>query len=178
VTDSKGRRSENEPDSKIECNPFLALCKLASKESWCWNLTCTTCGNMHFRYAFKELAKGKHPDKFGWIVNNRMPVSGFVVKVAKSFSEKDQETLSRLVLDVSIEDIKKASKAPDWLGYLGLVLVHCSNSKPQLSKSWAPQFLEILPPYSSSYNMMEEIQRGVRLFHIGDLEKIETALYR
>jgi hypothetical protein len=171
-------RLPNKYQSQEEGPPFLALCRLASDENWCWNLTCTTCGNMHFRYAFKELAKGKHPDKFGWIVNNRMPVSGFVVKVAKSFSEQDQETLSRLVLDVSIEDIKKASKAPDWLGYLGLVLVHCSNSKPQLSKSWAPQFLEILPPYSFYYKMMVLIQRGPWLFHISELDKIETALYR
>ena len=161
----------------VKTEPFLALCKLASDESWCWNLVCTTCGHMHFRYAFTELAAGKHPDKEGWLVNRNTSITKLVVQTVKNFSEHDQKILSHLVLNVPIKDIKKVSKAPDWLGYLGLVLTHCSNQNPQLSKSWAPQFLEILHPYSSAYSIMAEIQRGLRIFHVSDLEKIEMDLY-
>ena len=51
-------------------NPFEALCALASKEGWCWKLTCITCNHMYFRYGFMELARGKHPDGPDWIVSN------------------------------------------------------------------------------------------------------------
>ena len=54
-----------------EChmNQFEALCKLASDENWCWNLFCSTCGHMHFRYSFAELAIGKSPESKGWIIH-------------------------------------------------------------------------------------------------------------
>jgi len=42
-------------------NQFESLCKLASDETWCWDLSCTTCGHMHFQYAFLELIKGRSP---------------------------------------------------------------------------------------------------------------------
>jgi len=47
-------------------NQFEALCKLASDENWCWNLNCATCGHMHFRYAFSELAAAKSPEGGDW----------------------------------------------------------------------------------------------------------------
>ncbi len=168
---------ENFTNYKNNANAFLALCILASSEGWCWKLTCTTCGHMHFRYAFKELAIGKHPNKEGWIVNNRTRVTKEVVQVVKSFSYRDQEILSRLVLDVPIEVIKKASKAPDWLGYLGLVTIYCNQHIKEIGRSWSHQFLDILPKGSKAYNAMLEISAGERILVLNDLELIEFALY-
>ena len=47
-------------------NAFEAMSKLASQEKWCWNLNCTTCGQLHFRFGLVELTRGKHQ---GEIVN-------------------------------------------------------------------------------------------------------------
>ena len=177
VTNLKDRQSNHYPSKSTEGNSFLALCKLASKENWCWSIVCTTCGHMHFRYAFKELANGKHPNKEGWIVNNRTRVTKEVVQIARSFSEQDQGILSRLVLDVPIEDIKKASKSPDWLGYLGLVTIYCNQHIKEIGSSWSHQFLDILPKTSKAHNAMLEISTGDRVLNLNDLELIEFALY-
>ena len=160
--------------------PFLALCKLASKESWCWDLTCTTCSHSHFRYAFKELISGKHPNKVGWEVNKNTRITRSVVRMLPSmgsFTEHEQEILSQLVLEVSLEEIRTTSKSPDWLGYLGLVLVYCNNRKVQLSEVWTPQFLRILPQSSRAYDAMQDIKRGVRSIELDDLEAVEKAFY-
>ena len=50
-------------------NAFEEVCQLANKEHWCWNLFCTTCGHMHFRYALYEMTKGKSPISNDWVVS-------------------------------------------------------------------------------------------------------------
>ena len=51
-------------------NQFEAVCQLASHEGWCWDLNCTTCGNMHFTYAFKEMSLEKSPeDDWNYFLN-------------------------------------------------------------------------------------------------------------
>ena len=53
----------------MKTNQFEAVCELASDEWWCWDLNCTTCGNMHFTYAFKEMSLGKSPEDDDWLIN-------------------------------------------------------------------------------------------------------------
>ena len=48
-------------------NKFEAVCKIASDEGWCWDLNCTTCGNMHFTNAFIEMVLGKSPQDDDWL---------------------------------------------------------------------------------------------------------------
>ena len=50
-------------------NQFEAVCKLASDEGWCWDLNCTTCGNMLFTYAFKQMSYGQSPEDDDWLIN-------------------------------------------------------------------------------------------------------------
>ena len=63
--------TKNNPisESPSERDPFHALCLLASRESWCWDLSCSTCGQVEFRYALRELIAGKHPDAPEWMVS-------------------------------------------------------------------------------------------------------------
>ena len=165
-----------------ELSPFLALCKLASQERWCWNLICGTCGHSHFRYAFKELIYGKHPDKVGWTVNKTTLITKQVFQalptMVEGFTEQEQEILTRLVLETSLEDIRAVSKFPDWLGYLDLVLTYCGSQKGQLSNAWAQQFLSMtsLTPYA--HKLMTEIQNGHRCLQLNDLEVLERTMQK
>lgn len=49
-------------------NAFEAMSVLASQEKWCWNLNCTTCGQLHFRFGLVELTQEKHPFDHNWVV--------------------------------------------------------------------------------------------------------------
>lgn len=89
----------------------------------------------------------------------------------------DHEFLARHILDVPLGDIRCSAKAPDWLGYLGLALVHCYAGREQISHSWATQFLEMLPRKSIAYGVVMDISGGVKSFRIDDLELIEEGLY-
>jgi hypothetical protein len=73
-------------------NQFEELCKLASKENWCWNLVCTTCGHLHFKYSFLELASGKSPTDSNWLVHCRS--TGY--QKAIWYGQKKIDTLPRL----------------------------------------------------------------------------------
>lgn len=165
-------------DSKAP--PFLALCKLASEENWCWKITCTTCGHMHFRYGFKELINGKHPNDLNWVVNREMhitkPELGRLPTLG-GFSKLEQDKLLPFVGEPPIGQIKEVSKAPDWLGYLGLVLVYCGSNKKQLSGIWASQFLEMLPVGSSAHKAFSQIDEGLKTVSLTDLELAEMSLY-
>jgi hypothetical protein len=166
-------------DECCDLSPFLALCALASQERWCWNLICGTCGHSHFRYAFKELICGKHPDKEGWTVNKNTRITKQVFQTLPArggFTEQEQETLTRIVLEATLEDIRAVSKFPDWLGYLGLVLTYCGSQKDHLSEVWAPQFLNMLPQTCHAYDTLLEINRGLRCISLNDLESIESAM--
>ena len=45
---------------------FIELCILAEKEEWCSDISCSTCGHIYYRYAFKELVKGIRPSDQRW----------------------------------------------------------------------------------------------------------------
>ena len=135
-------------------NAFVALCELASREKWCWRIGCTTCGCMQFRHSFKKLINGLHPDSPNWL-RQRRPRD-----IIRDFSISEQSILVDIVSNAKIEDIAKIAHYPDWLGYLGLVLLFCEEIESQtrtLSCSLIPQFLNLLPKHSASYKYFKQI---------------------
>lgn len=111
---------------------FLALCILASSENWCWKIWCSTCGHMYFRYGFKELVAGRHPDAPGWLVrqSNHHQVTrlGPCPSVGR-WPMDEQRRLTDLVAQTDIIAIHRCCKFPDWLGYLGLALVYTEDAE-------------------------------------------------
>ena len=144
-------------------NPFEALCALASKEGWCWKLTCITCNHMYFRYGFMELAQGKHPDGPDWIVSNSRreelyPKLGRVWNDTRGPSEEDQTKLLAVLSEASLPKIARQCRFPAWLGYLGLGLSYTEDAETQtlvLTKSWKPQLLEMLPNNADAMRLMK-----------------------
>ena len=47
-------------------NAFEQLCRVASKESWCWRIGCTTCGAQPFREGLYYVGQGLVPDVSTW----------------------------------------------------------------------------------------------------------------
>ena len=80
-------------------NNFEELCKLASDENWCWNLFCTTCGHLHFKYAFSELAAGKSPKDQNWLIHRRHTrYTNLIGELPRNYSEKQKEQLHCYVM--------------------------------------------------------------------------------
>ncbi|MBP7370288.1 MAG: hypothetical protein KA902_02515 [Arenimonas sp.] len=164
-----------------DINSFVALCLLASKERWCWNLICTTCGHMQFRYAFKEIAKGVHPGGEYWTVhqNNRDDFKR-LGEMPRTFGIEDQRTLISIFSSASIATIAKECTFPAWLGYLGLALRYTEIAESEsriLTLKWIPQILELTHQGHSAQKMLREIQgESRRVLSWLDLEEVELAI--
>lgn len=159
-------------------NQFEELCKLASDENWCWKLFCTTCGHMHFRYAFAELAAGKSPANENWLVHGRSTrYSNSIGALPRSYTEKEKININNICSQADLALIASNCTFPDWLGYLGLILDHMyssDNSYTKLSWIWASQLLELVSEGSSLHASLTEIAMGKGLLNIKHLEEIES----
>jgi len=159
-------------------NQFEELCKLASDENWCWKLICTTCGHMHFRYAFAEIAAGKSPTDPAWIIHGRITrYSNSLGPLPSNYTEEQKENISKICRNANLSSIAEACKFPDWLGYLGLVLEHIysgTDSYKKLSESWASQLSELVSEGSDIRMKLAEIASGNGMLNIKHLEACET----
>jgi hypothetical protein len=147
----------------IECdleNQFECLCKLASDEVWCHNLGCTTCGHMHFRYAFVLMANGiKIQDKVtikrmgddfevkGWCVRSGRNISHQGLGVMpREYSQIQKDRVAKICANANLSVIAEHCRSSIWRGYLGLVVVHMasdSDAYKDLSIRWAKQLLDM-----------------------------------
>ncbi|MBX5461379.1 MAG: hypothetical protein IRZ28_09855 [Steroidobacteraceae bacterium] len=159
-------------------NAFEALCELAGRERWCWNLGCTTCGCMHFRYGLRELALGRHPDADDWVTRKDVRQRDPLPKIP--FPRDDQGAIARIAAGASIGRIASAGSFPAWLGFLGVVLFFCEDAERDdnvLTRAWVPQLCELLPTASPLRQRLWEKVRG-GLLSLRDLESIERELMR
>lgn len=184
-------------------NQFEDLCKLASEESWCWNVNCTTCGHQHFKYAFLELTQGKSPADDDWITSVRNDdITRSSGRVPRRFTLRQKEILAIICRGANLRSISQNCKSPDWLGYIGLVLYHTRKipksrlhrdsfiqyleiDEPgeigafkRLSQDWARQLRELVWRDSDAYTRLCEIadEKG-RIMTLKDLGACEEALY-
>ena len=164
-------------------NKFEKLCRLASDEHWCWNLACTTCGHALFRYAFAELASGKTPGKDDWVVHRRYRkrILNTLGSVPRNYSDEQRSRVLSICTEASLSKIQDSCKFPDWLGYLGLVLVRMSSDTEayrRLSKNWASQLSSLVSEGSEIQIRLSEIAEGEDILNIKDLEACETEIMR
>ena len=162
-------------------NPFESLCQLATKERWCWNIYCTTCGHLHFKYAFRELGKGKSPEEVGWIVRaSQTKYEKQLGEIPRIYSDTEKIQIVTICKEADLKLIRTKCTFPDWLGYLGLVLYHFQSQDQlfrTLSVNWAKQFLDMLPSNDSAYLQLSEIPKNDKmLLSVNDLSNIEKVL--
>lgn len=150
---------------------------MASDENWCWKLFCTTCGHMHFRYAFVELVVGKSPTEPGWIVHRRNTrYSNSLGPLPRNYTEEQKQKISIICSNANLSTVAEVCKFPDWLGYLGLILEHMfSDAEPykKLSESWASQLSGMVSKGSTLHNRLCEVAQGKGMLNIKDLEACE-----
>lgn len=165
-------------------NAFEALCLIADRQSWCWRLTCTTCGCMHFRYGLKELSLGRHPTSPEWITRNRTnsrPLSDQPGPMpAVPFAIQTQQEIISVASAAKVGEISSRAKFPDWLGFLGVVLEFCRDAEAEarsLTGSWVPQLCELLPAGSPLKRRLMDQAHSGRVLTLGDLEAIERELF-
>ena len=161
-------------------NPYEQLCKLASRENWCWKLNCTTCGHVHFRYSFAELAAGKIPADKEWLIHRRR--TNYMEELGRwpgEYSDEQKVSVLEICAKADISLIADRCKFPNWLGYLGLVLEHmnCDHTAYQtVSTQWAKQLRDLSPAHSQIYYHLDNIVTSEHAtLTIKDLQQFESS---
>jgi hypothetical protein len=169
---------------ETERNAFEALCEIAARERWCWNIMCTTCGHMDFRYSFLELALGSHPERAGWITRakNHRQLQTRLGALPRSLGTDEIERLGSILVGASLRRIARSCPFPDWLGYLGLALFYTRGSEQvarRITNAWVPQLQELVQPGTPADTMLRG-KLTVDGFPLGwqDLELVESAYRR
>lgn len=164
-------------------NPFVALCEVASKNRWCWKLFCTTCGHGAFRVSFSRIIRGQHPDDESFWPNGKENASPL-----KEWAEYDdfrgpassesQIALARIVAGAALSDIQAVARFPDWLGYIGLILRHCSEFGAQqiVSGALLPQFTGLVAKNNEAKTYFQAKQKDGRQLEISDLSLVESTM--
>ncbi len=180
-------KKETKGPKNAKRNSFVALCDYASRENWCWNIVCTTCGHSAFRVAFSKIVQGQHPDDDSFWPNGKIASDFFKeVDIYKDFS-KDylirtniarQIKLASIIAEAKISDIQAVAKFPDWLGYIGLVLYHCPSQDALkiISDSFLPQFIALVKNNKEVHDYLQEKQSKQEMLNIDDLSRIEGAI--
>jgi hypothetical protein len=155
-------------------NAFEQLCVLASNENWCWKIYCTTCGHLHFRYSFLELANGNSPADKDWLIHSKE--THYPLALPRYFTGAQTQSVISICREANLRRIAHACKFPDWLGYLGLVLHHfgAGDDARQLSFDWAAQLKDMVPATTSSHQRLQWICSSTGKLGLVDLEMIET----
>ena len=162
-------------------NPFVALCGYASRNNWCWKLFCTTCGHGAFKVSFSKIVRGKHPDEdsfwpFGQ--ENHAPLKEVddYNDFWRDAASANQIKLATIVAEAKLADIQAVAKFPDWLGYIGLVINHCSNREARkiISDSFLSQFISMYSANKDLKTYFEEKLSKGELLSINDLSRIEA----
>ena len=157
-------------------NSFESMCILASREDWCWNLTCTTCGNMHFRYGFIELANLKSPESSDWLVHTKSNSYKKVGKFPREYSSAQKNTIHKICAEANLVNIYNNCSHPTWLGYLGLILAFMKDDSETfkvLSVSWARQLEQMVYKDSPIAIRLRNLAAGRGMLHVVDLESCE-----
>lgn len=109
-------------------NPFDLVCILASEESWCSRIHCTTCRCCHFRYAFYDLAKGKSPEDKDWVVHADHSLGSSWLDWQNThehqmggYTEEEKEVVMNICADADIDFIN-ANCNKQWPSYFHLML--------------------------------------------------------
>ena len=162
-------------------NPFVALCDYATRNNWCWKLFCTTCGHGAFKVAFSKIVQGKHPDDDSFWPHGKSNSDPLrEVDSYRDFwgeaSAENQTKIASVVAEAKISDIQAVAKFPDWLGYIGLVISHCSNREARkiISDSFLPQFISMYAANKDLKTYLEEKLSKGELLSINDLSRIEA----
>jgi len=166
-------------------NRFETLCKLATRERWCWKILCTTCGHHVFRWALKALARGLDPSASTWSVHwggaftqqdlERLngPLPPFY-----PWDIVEQERIQRSAVGCDIQSIASAAEFPDWLGYFGILLCYTEEVEERnrvLTAELVPQLRRCVASGSPAERMFEEITRSGRTLRWPDLEVVEMS---
>lgn len=140
-------------------NAFIALCVLALKENWCWRMFCSSYGHDYFQYGLLELMADKHPEDIDWIVKEeKRDIMEIKLVLPKEYPVEKQAKLLKLVSEINLVDFISATRFPQWIGFLELVLYYCSKAEKKnrfLSKAFIPQFNDIFYRIEERMNISE-----------------------
>lgn len=140
---------------------------------------------MYFRYAFRELIRGRHPDDPDWWVRSSnhhelKHVLGDATRWRGSPSE--QRSLASILIACPLDELDRKSCFPDWLGHIGLVLWHTESAEREtrmLTNFLVPEFLMIIGSKSDPpAELPALLEPNSRPLSWQDLEAVQIALMK
>lgn len=165
-------------------NAFERLSLLAARERWCWNLCCTTCGHMVFRWALKALAKGLHPDHSEWPVywgaqrtSDTLAAMNGPLPPAGGWPQAEQCAIQNASRGCILANVIREVPFPDWLGHLGVLLRYTEDAERNnlaLTRELAPQLLELVERRSAAESMLRQRLEDREPLRWNDLELVES----
>ena len=173
--------NQNNKTNNARRNPFVALCDYASRGSWCWNICCTTCGHSALKVSFSKIVRRQHPDDDSFFPYGKG--NNDLLKEMENYKDffedadiEVQTKLTSIVAEAKLSNIQTVAKFPDWLGYIGLVMHHCSNKEARkiISDAFLPQFIAMVKNDKETYKYLLEKQSKQELLDIDDLSRIEN----
>ena len=135
---------------------------------------------MHFNYGFYEMAYGRSPTDDDWPVQGSLEGYSKPHSLPRTYTDEEKKQILSICSEASISYIESRCKFPDWLGYLGLILLHMrqdSEQYEQLSATWALQLADLFDPSSPPYPKLKRISQGTQgVLTWGLLEECERHL--
>ncbi len=159
-------------------NAFESLCAKAGAEKWCWDIGCTTCGHLHFRFAFRDLSAGLQPTSKDWQIH-RKQTHGYG-DLPRLFTPDEQRRLVHIFTGASIAQLAKVAPFPDWLGYMGLALLYTEDDEGkngELTEAWVPQLLSLLPTHVPARDRLQALNNSKERLTWRHLESVEFGLH-
>ena len=141
---------------------FERLITAHSHANACWDLGCTTCGQMVTRGWFRNL--DHLPDDLSDIDPRKVPFKR---------GEKPQDAFIEAASKCDIKKLCREAHYPNWLGLLGVILTEAEGSEMygQLTKQWGNSITDLfIPAFSHTWRAKGET------FDWQDLEQLEHPL--
>ena len=80
---------------------------------------------------------------------------------------------------MSVATVAKVAPFPDWLGYMGLALLHTEDDEREhgeLTKAWVPQLVSLMPQEASARERLGALSSSKNRLTWQHLEAVEGGL--
>ena len=171
----------------MKANEFERLVTVANQKRWCWNIGCTTCGNMQIRNSLELIGMGQLPEEL-----DEADLTSITLFRDKAEYDRDIR-LSRELVKTDLQAFSGLLPR-NWLGCMGLALLRFERFPIEpamqsvkerrkacwlmISSSWAEQFSDLLRNDADPevVILLQKCKKGQSLMTWQDLTPIEKAL--
>lgn len=157
------------------------MCEIASRERWCWNLVCTTCGHGDFVFGLVQIGRGIFPGSEAWVEPKTARQGDLRHRDEYSSSKRliraNPESVYLVCASASVPELVETCRFPDYLGFMGVALNYLQEIEFRnrlLTRLWGSELLKLVGPHGHSAErlreMIEDPSKTLRWEFLGNVE--------